>query len=112
VDGFSGISVFGGYQSLLAKLELDPALAALEKISGIARNTSTSVWRRFSAAKVLFDMSLAFEASAANSGDPALAERYKSQAAVLKKQVEEIRDAESDEDLKGIYNQLLEGQGE
>ncbi len=112
VDGFMAMSVFGGYQSLLTKLDIDPAIAALEKISGIARNTSESVWRRFSAVKVLYDMSVAFEKSSAKGEDEALSGRYKSQAGVLRKQVEDLRDAETDEDLKGIYNQLLEGKAD
>ncbi len=108
-DGFSAMSVFGGYQSLLAKLDMDMALPALAKMQGIASDTKQSLWRRFSATKVLMDMSNAYAAKAGETQDEASKTRLKAKSVELRKQVEALRDAETDADLKGIYDQMLQG---
>ncbi len=108
-DGFSALSVFGGYQTLLAKVELEQSLPGLAKMQAIAADTKQSLWRRFSATKVLLDMSNAFSEKAGDIADAAEKARYQAKSAELRKQVEAIRDAETDEDLKGIYDQMLNG---
>lgn len=108
-DGFSALSIFGGYQSLLAKAELEQTLPGLAKMHGIATDAEQSLWRKFSATKVLMDMSNAFKSKAETISDMAMKARYTAKAAELRLQVEAIRDAEPDGDLKGIYTQMLEG---
>lgn len=108
-DGFSALSIFGGYQSLLAKADLPQTLSGLAKMHGIATDSAQSLWRKFSATKVLMDMSNAFKAKAETLTDQSMKAQYNAKADELRAQVEAIRDAETDDDLKGIYNQMLEG---
>lgn len=108
-DGFSALSLFGGYQSLLAKVEMEQALPGMAKLQAIATDPKQSLWRRFAATKALLDMSGAFRNRAEESDDAGRKEAFQAKADELRKLVEEIRDAETDEDIKGIYDQLLQG---
>lgn len=104
-DGFAALSVFGAYQSLLAELDLEQAAPAISKIETIANAEKESMWRRFASFKFLVDMSNAY---AQKTDSPA----HLAKAAELKKKAEALRDAETDADMKGIYDQVLQGEGD
>jgi len=103
-DGFAALSVFGAYQSLLAELDLEQAAPGISKIETIAKGEKESMWRRFASFKFLVDMSTAY---ARKTDSPA----HLAKAAELKKKAEALRDAEADADMKGIYDQVLQGAG-
>ncbi len=111
-DGFAALSAFGGYQKMLALQDPDQAQPALQRIQALATDTSQSLWRRFAAAKCLLDTSNTYLTRAKDTQDAALQARLKSRAAELRKQVEAIRDTTEDEDLKGIYDKILEEGGD
>jgi aminopeptidase N len=104
-DGFAALAVFGAYQSLLAELDLEQATPAITKIETIAGSEKESMWRRFAGFKFLVDMSNAY---AKKTDSPT----HVAKAAELKKKAEALRDAETDADMKGIYDQVLQGAGD
>ena len=108
-DGFAALSLFGGYQSLLTKVAIAQALPGLAKLEAIASDAKQSLWRRFAATKALIDMSTAFRSKAEDAEDAEAKAAYEAKADELRKLVEELRDAEPDEELKGIYDQMLQG---
>ncbi len=110
VDGFAALSAFGGYQKILEQKDPDQALPALQQMYALATDTAQSLWRRFAAAKCLLDTSNTYLVRAKDTQDTELQARLQARAAELRKQVEAIRDATEDEDLKGIYNKMM-GEG-
>ncbi len=102
-DGFLAINVFSAYATLLTNTANDTDIIEIAKsIASIATNDQ-SLWRKFAAARFLVDIATHLNAKALTEENEAL--RIEAQSLI--NVVKTLRDNETDEDMKGIYNQLL-----
>jgi aminopeptidase N len=102
-DGFLAINLFTAYNTLLLKTaNTDNIIASANAIASVAKNDQ-SLWRKFAAAKFLVDT--ANYLLSTNTADNQ--NGIQQEAQKLLGIVKSIRDNETDEDMKGIYNQLL-----
>ena len=94
---------FGGYAYLLQSSGTD-VTPALSKLHGMATNGSQSLWKRFAATKTLVDFKKIYENGITQVTDAAAIEGLKKSIATITNYITEIKAKETDNQLKGLYN--------
>lgn len=95
VDGFEAIGFFGNYTQLLVAADAPTQLKAVASLKSIGTNQEISPWKRFSAAKALFDL---FNQTRDNGSS------VSKEAAAG---VNAIKQAETNQQLRAVYNNFV-----
>ncbi len=107
VDGYPAMSFIQQYQSLVemtkdARVQ-DEAILQLQQL---ALNQGGSPWRRFAAFRAINDFRALYRANLDSAEDTEEKDRLTSKIEQLNQVMQEIREKETNEQLKGIYQQL------
>jgi aminopeptidase N len=106
VDGYGALSFYVDYQRLLVKGSMDEMKGGAEKLAAIAKNMKQSPWRRISAGKAIVDMQAACTDMALASANAAKAAVLRETASWLRNLFNEIKSAETDEQVLELYKQF------
>ncbi len=106
VDGYEALDFFGSYQSLLIDGNSNQVNAGIERLQAVATNMGQSPWRRIGATKSLSDLRQAFLEKSREQNDAAAREKLDAQAGKLRLIIDEIREQETDDQLRSIYQQF------
>jgi aminopeptidase N len=106
VDGYGALSFYVDYQRILVKGSVEEMKEGAGKLAAIAKNMKQSPWRRISAGKAIVDMQAACTDMALQSADAAKASVLRETANWLKDLFNQIKSAETDEQILELYKQF------
>lgn len=106
VDGFGAISFMAKYQLIAAEAELDQSLEAMENMKALALDGRESLWRKFGATRAINEMILEYQTRAETESDAAKAGQYNSFVGTLQNMITEIKEKETNQQLKSLYDQM------
>jgi aminopeptidase N len=95
INGFDAINFAGAYAKIAVGLDEASQTRGIEKLKTVALNQTTSPWQRYGAAKGLADMKAAYK-QMNNTG----------QMQLLNKLLNEIKEKETNKQLKTVYENL------
>ena len=104
VDGYEAVDFYGAYGGLLAEGGDAAATAGLGRLREVALNQTESLWRRLAATKTISDLGKQYAERIA-AGD-ASADVLNKRVLELNASLTAIKAAETNADLKGIYEQF------
>lgn len=110
VNGFDALSFFSNYQTLIAQFEAEESMAALEPVVKIGLDQQQSPWRRLAAMKALNDLRNEYRYEANQLEAEEAKQELENLVERVTKLMEQINAAESNNQLKNMYDsfQLLQ----
>ncbi len=105
-DGFAAISFMTKYKDLVIKAGIDPTMKAAAKLKGMAMDQGVSPWKRLGAARAITQMRDEVDDMASNAKDAEKKAALKYNAEELKKMFEQIKENETNDQLKAFYRQF------
>lgn len=106
VDGYSALSLYSDYQSLLAKGNDAQMEEGASRFSKIALNMGQSPWRRLSASKAIVDLQAACTDQAMSEPDMDKADALRKRAKALGELFTAIKAAETNPEVQSIYERF------
>jgi len=110
VNGFDALSFFSSYQTLIGQFEPEETMTALEPVIRIGLDQQQSPWRRLAAMKALNDLRNEYRNEANQLEDEEAKQNLENLVERVTKLMEKINAAESNAQLKNMYDsfQLLQ----
>ncbi len=106
--GYDVISFIESYQKLAAaQPDLNVAMAAMAKLQMMGSDMKQSQWHRFASARSLNDMRNEYNQRAKAATDATLKGQLTANVAKLTQLLDAVKNAETDEQLKALYDQLV-----
>ena len=106
VGGYAAFDFYDGYQQLLAGEEIVVANKGIERLQSIAMNMGESPWQRIASTKALSDLRKTYQRKVRSESDAAAKEKLEAQAGKLRVIIDLIKETETNEQVKGIYQQF------
>ena len=106
-DGPAAFTLFSGYASLVLNGDDASLKTATDKFQGVATDMSNTPWRRVAAARAMVEMRSALLQQSNAEADEDVKARLTEKIEALARALESVKAAETDPDIKSIYDQLI-----
>lgn len=107
VDNYAASNFYSQMLEIVLQAKVEETMRLMNRLREIGTNQQQSPWRRLAATKTMTDLANEWQATANRANDAEEKQRLNQQVDQLKKYLEQIKDAEENDQLRSLYRQLV-----